>query len=133
MPTIKRMKRDPAMRFCAILTCLLVAGCDAWPTSVANESSMPIQFRWRYKDHGDWSAPVAISPSQSILLARAQYLEDFTGITVIEDGRSYTLSPGQMLAFRRVCARSPLDNITTLGDCELSYRTNGVFAVRRLR
>ncbi len=121
------------MQIFAFLACLLLAGCDAWPTSVVNGSSTPIQFRWRHKDYAEWSAPVAISPGQSTLLARSHFLEDFTGISVVDAGRSYTLSPGQMFAFRRVCARSLLDHITTLGDCKLSYQGQGAFAVRRVR
>lgn len=112
---------------------LALGGCDAWPTMVVNRSSDAVTFRWRHKDHAEWSAPWTVAPGQSAALARAHYVEDFTGVEVEAQGRTYPPTAQQLSSFRRTCARSALDRMTTLGDCEITYSGGGRFAVRRVR
>ena len=110
-----------------------LAACDAWPTTVVDRANAPIQFRWHHEDHAEWSAWIAVPPGESVLLARAHYVEDFVSMEVMEAGKTYSVTPTQMAEFRSICARTWVDRITTLGDCEIAYGGGGRFTVRRVR
>ena len=127
------MKRPRMTLTYVVLLGVGLAACDAWPTSAVNKSSARIEFRWHHQDYADWSHWVLIPIGQSNTLARAQYVEDFTGIEVRDDNRIYAVTPEQMLSFRRTCRRSMLDHMDTLGDCEITYAGGGRFTVRRVQ
>jgi hypothetical protein len=118
---------------CVVVAAFALASCDAWPTTVIDRSNTTIQFRWLHEDYADWSAWTIIPAGESVVLARAHYVEDFSGIEVVEAGQTYAASTTQMAAFRKTCARSFVDRLTTLGDCEIIYSGQGAFSVRRVR
>lgn len=110
-----------------------LAGCDAWPTHAINRSPGPILFRWHQKDYAGWSAPLALAAGQAESLARAHYVEDFTGLQITDGRVTYTFMGAEMNKLRHVCIRSFLDHLDTLGDCDLSYLGRGRVSVRRVQ
>lgn len=110
-----------------------LSACDAWPTTVVDRTNTPIQFRWHHEDHAEWSVWITVPAGESVLLARAHYVEDFESMEVMEADKTYSVTPTQMAEFRSICARTWVDRITTLGDCEIAYGGGGKFTVRRVR
>ena len=56
-----------------------------------------------------------------IQLARGDYLEDGSGIEIVDNGKHYEVSLAEISDLQKVCSRSTVQKITNLGNCYLTY------------
>jgi hypothetical protein len=120
------------IRATLLLAVVLVSGCDAWPTTVDNRSAQVIQFQWHHRDYDKWSAPVDLPSGKATRLALNQYAEDFTGVRISDNGRTYPLTPAAIARLHKFCSRSAIERSFNVGgDCWLTYHGNGWVSVSR--
>jgi hypothetical protein len=114
------------------LLCVLLTGCDAWPTTVDNRSPSTIQFAWHHADYDQWSAPFELPAGKAIRLALNHYAADFTGVRISEGEHTYALTPEAIDRLHKFCSRTAMERTFNLGgDCWLTYRGNGWVTVAR--
>ena len=109
----------------SVLAIATLSACDAWPTTFDNRSNATVQFRYNHQDYDEWSAPFTVHAKKAMRLARAHYADEIVGLRVQDGNQTFTLAPKAVEKLHRVCSRTFIDRLTTLGDCWLTYRGNG--------
>ena len=114
------------MRPLVLLLLPLLAGCDAWPTVVDNQTHSEVSVRYLHKDYDHWSATFPVSAGKAMRLARAHWIQDIDGIRLRDGSRSYFLSGKTLRRLDSACPSNEIArNLSVAGDCYLIYLGQG--------
>jgi len=118
------------MRSFTLAVLLLLAGCDAWPTVVDNQTRSAITVRYRHRDYSQWSAPFPIEAGLAMPLARAHWLHDIVDIRIQDGNRSYSLSGSSIRHLESACPSTKLGRKYGFSpNCYLVYLGKGRMSV----
>jgi hypothetical protein len=117
------MKSLPVLLGLALLT---LSGCDAWPTIMNNRSGRSIVFRYHERSHKEWSASFQLRADRAQRLAQEHWVQDITGLRVIDNGKLYMFDYASLEPIRRACSSMSLARrLKITPDCYVTYAGDG--------
>ena len=114
------------MRSLVVLSGLLLAGCDAWPTVMDNRTPAAISVQYLYEGYDHWSARFPVSAGKAMPLSRAHWIQGIRGLRLQEGGQTYFLSDQALRHLESACPSTELARrFSAAGDCYLIYLGKG--------